>query len=164
MGAVSLKFPERVYTEKEVEIARELIKKGYKHNLTVEGNQNFKQKVNQALEMTKTAGYYEFLRTYIMKIMEIDGLTQLRETEAVIWANKFAVENPVDAASLLIQKANHMKEYLEGELYYGGIAEKRSVEKRIHFLEVLKNKTQEENVKEECKRLLQMWEDSSLVY
>ena len=142
-----MKFPERVYTKKEVKTARELIKKGYKHNLTVQGSPNFKQKVNQALEMIKTAEYYESLRTYIRKIIEIDGLTQLRETEAVIWANKFAVENPVDAASLLIQKANHMKEYLEGELYYGGIAEKRSVEKRIQFLEILKNKTQDENVK-----------------
>jgi hypothetical protein len=159
-----LKFPERVYTEKEVKTARELTEKGYKHNLTVEGSPNFKQKVNQTLELTKTAGCYEFLRTYIRQITEIDGLTQLRETDASIWANKFAVENPVDAASLLIQKANHMKEYLEGKLYYGGTAEKRSVEKRIKFLEVLKSKSQDENVKAECARLLQMWEDSALAY
>jgi len=159
-----MKFPERVYTEKEVKTARELVNQGYKHTLTVEGSSKFEQKVNQALELAKTAGYYEFLRTYIRKIIEIDGLTQLRETEVAIWANKFAVENPVDAASLLIQKANHMKEYLEGELYYGGTAEKRSVEKRIQFLEVLKEKSQDENVKEECARLLQMWEDSSLVF
>jgi hypothetical protein len=156
-----LEFPKRVYTEKEVKTARELVNKGYKHNLTVEGSPNFKQKVNEALELVKTAGYYESLRTYIRKIMEIDGLTQLRETEVEIWANKFAVENPVDAASLLIQKANHMKEYLEGELYYGGNAEKRSVEKRIKFLEVLKEKSQAKSVKEECTRLLQMWEDSA---
>jgi len=159
-----LKFPERVYTEKEVKTARELTKKGYKHNLAVEGSPNFKQKVDQALELIKTAEYYEFLRTYIRQITEIDGLTQLRETEAGIWANKFAVENPVDAASLLIQKANHMREYLEGELYYGGNAEKRSVEKRIQFLEVLKNKSQDENVKDECARLLKMWAESSLAY
>ena len=159
-----MKFPERVYTEKEVKIARALAEKGYKHNLAVEGSPNFKQKVDQALELIKTAEYYEFLRTYIRQITEIDGLTQLRETEAGIWANKFAVENPVDAASLLIQKANHMREYIEGELYYGGTAEKRSVEKRIQFLEVLKSKSQDENVKEECARLLQMWEDSSLAY
>jgi hypothetical protein len=159
-----MKFPERVYTEKEVKTARELTEKGYKHNLTVEGSPKFKQKVDQALELIKTAGYYELLRTYIRQITEIDGLTQLRETEAMIWANKFAVENPVDAASLFIQKANHMKEYLEGELYYGGTAEKRSVEKRIHFLEVLKDKSQDESVKKECARLLQMWEDSALAY
>jgi hypothetical protein len=160
----NLKFPERVYTEKEVKIASALIKEGYKHVLKVEGSSNFKQKVEEALELVKTAGYYEFLRTYIRQIKEIDGITQLRETEAGIWANKFAVENPVDSASLLIQKANHMKEYLEGELYYGGTAEKRSVEKRMQFLEVLKEKSPDENVKEECARLLHMWEDSSLAY
>jgi hypothetical protein len=159
-----LKFPERVYTEKEVRTAREMINKGYKHNLKAEGNTKFEQKVTEALELVKTAGYYEFLRTYIKKIVEIDGLTQLRETEAVVWANKFAVENPVDAASLLIQKANHMREYLEGELYYGGNAEQRSVEKRIKFLEVLEEKTLDESVKEECARLLQMWDDSSTVF
>ena len=157
-------FPEKVYTEEEVKVAKELIDKGYKHHLEVEGSPNFKQKVNQALELVKTAGYYEFLRTYIKQIMEMDGITQLRETEVAIWANKFAVENPVDAASLLVQKANHMKEYLEGELYYGGTAEKRSVEKRIGFLEDLKNKSKDKNVKEECQRLLKMWEDSSLAY
>lgn len=159
-----MKFPERVYTEKEVKTARELVKNGYKHVLTVEGSPKFKQKVNQALELVKTAGYYEFLRTYIRQIKEIDGITQLRETEAGMWANKFAAENPVDAASLLIQKAHHMREYLEGELYYGGNAEKRSVEKRIHFLEVLKEKSQDENVKKECARLLQMWADSSIAF
>ena len=159
-----MEFPERVYTKKEVKTARELVNKGYKHRLTVKGSPNFKQKVSQALELIKTADYYEFFRTYIRQIKEIDGITQLRETEAVLWANKFAVENPVDAASLLIQKANHMKEYLEGKLYYGGNAEKRSVEKRIKFLEVLKEKSQDESVKEECARLLQMWEDSSTVF
>lgn len=159
-----MEFPERVYTEKEVKTARKLVNKGYKHSLTVEGSKDFKQKVNQTLELVKTAGYYDFLRTYIRKIIEIDGLTQLRETEAAMWANKFAVDNPVDAASLLIQKAHHMKEYLEGKLYYGGNAEKRSVEKRIKFLEVLRNKSQNESIKEECSRLLQMWEDSSIAF
>ena len=159
-----MKFPEKVYTTDEVKAAKELIDNGYKHLLTVEGSPSFKQKVEEALDLVKTAGYYEFLRTYIRQIKEIDGITQLRETEAGMWANKFAVENPVDAASLLIQKANHMKEYLEGKLYYGGTAEKRSVEKRIQFLEVLKNKSSDENVKKECARLLQMWEDSSIAY
>ncbi|MEM2968706.1 MAG: hypothetical protein QXJ76_05300, partial [Candidatus Bathyarchaeia archaeon] len=74
------------------------------------------------------------------------------------------VENPVDAASLFIQKASQMKEYLEGELYYGGTAEKRSVEKRMEFLEILKQKTNDESVKAECERLLQMWKDSSIAY
>ncbi len=159
-----MSFPERVYTAEEVKNAKTLVDQGYKHNLTVEGSPDFTQKVNQALELIKTAGYYDFLESYIRKIMEIDGITQLRETEVAIWANKFAVENPVDAASLFIQKAYHMKEYLEGELYYGGNAEKRSVAKRIEFLQTLKDKTSDKAVKEECERLLEMWKDSSLAF
>lgn len=159
-----MEFPERVYTKKEVKTAREMVNKGYKHNLTAQGSTKFEGKVEEALKLVKTAGYFEFLRTYIKKIIEIDGLTQLRETEAVIWANKFAVENPVDAASLLIQKANQMKEYIEGELYYGGTAEQRSVEKRIQFLEILKERSRNESIKEECVRLLQMWEDSTTAF
>ena len=125
---------------------------------------NLRRKVNQALELIKTADYFDLLRTYIKKIVEIDGITQLRETEVAIWASKFAAENPVDAASLFIQKAYHMKEYLEGELYYGGNAEKRSVAKRIEFLHALKEKSSDKAVKEECERLLEMWKDSSLAF
>jgi hypothetical protein len=159
-----VEFPERVYTEEEVKTAKQLIDNGYKHNITVQGNPDFTAKVHKALELVKTAGYYEFLRTYIREITEIDGITQLRETETSIWANKFAVENAVDFASLLIQKAHHMKEYLEGELYYGGTAEKRTVQKRIEFLGVLKNQSSDTSIKEECERLLEMWRESSLAY
>jgi len=155
-----MEFPKKVYTAEEVKKAKELIDKGYKHRLRVKGSPNFVEKVKQALKLVKDAGYYEFLRTYIRQIAEIDGFTQLREAEAAIWANKYAVENPVDAASLFVQKANHMKEYLEGKLYYGGEAEKRSVEKRVEFLEVLKKKSQEKEVKEECGRLLKSWSES----
>jgi hypothetical protein len=157
-------FPERVYTAEEVEVAKSLVNRGHRHNLTIEGSSGFEEKINRALELIKTAGYLDFLVTYIRKIMEIDGITQLRETEVAIWANKFAVENPVDAASLFIQKAYHMKEYLEGELYYGGNAEKRSVAKRIEFLQVLRDKSEDKNVKEECDRLLQLWKESSLAF
>ena len=120
--------------------------------------------MNEILDLLKTANYFDFFTSYIREIVEIDGLTQLRETEVAIWANKFAVENPVDAASLFVQKANHMKEYLEGELYYGGSAEKRSVEKRIEFLRLLRDKSNDPNVKQECERLLEMWRESSLAY
>lgn len=157
-------FPERVYTAEEVKTAKEIIDEGYKHSLTVEGSLDFKEKVNCSLELIKIAGYFEFLSAHIRKIMEIDGITQLRETEVSIWANKFAVENPVDAASLFIQKAYHMKEYLEGELYYGGNAEKRSVAKRIEFLQALMERSDDKNVKEECERLLQLWKESSLAF
>lgn len=157
-----MEFPKRVYTEAEHKIAKELIDEGYKQRLAVEGSLDFRQKVYRALELVKIADYYEFLRTYIRKIIEIDGITQLRETEVAIWANKFSVENPVDAASLLVQKTYHMKQYIDGEIYYGGTSEKQSVEKRMEFLETLKSKSSEQKVKDECERLLQMWKDSSL--
>ena len=157
-----MEFPEKVYTETEHKTAKKLIDKGYKHDLTVEGDADFKQKVNRILELIKTAGCYDFFRTYIREIKEIDGLTQLRETEVALWANKFAVQNTVDAASLFIQKAHHMKQYIDGELYYGGTSEKQTVEKRIEFLKTLKEKTDDKTVKEECERLLQMWAESSL--
>jgi hypothetical protein len=158
-----LKFPKRVYTVEEVEKARELIGKGYKHRLTVRGSQSFKRKVGEARKLLKIAGYYDFLRTNIRKIVEIDGLTQLREGDAAIWANKYTVQNPVDAASFFVQKAYQMREYLEGKLYYGGEAERRSVEKRIEFLETLKSKSQNEDVKEECERLLRSWSETVLL-
>ena len=159
-----MSFPDRVYTAEEVKSAKKAIDQGHKHDLIIEGAPEFRKQVNQSLELIKTAGYFDFLQSYIRKIMEIDGITQLRETEVTIWANKFAVENPVDAASLFVQKAYHMKEYLEGELYYGGNAEKRSVAKRIEFLQTLKVKTSEKDIKEECERLLEMWKDSSIAF
>ena len=159
-----MRFPERVYTTQEVKTAKAMIDRGYKHDLTVEGTPEFKEKVNRALALIKTGAHYDFLVTYIRKIIEIDGITQLRETEVAIWANMFAIENSVDAASLFIQKAYHMKEYLEGELYYGGNAEKRSVTKRIEFLQVLKDKSSDQSVTEECERLLEMWKNSSLAF
>jgi hypothetical protein len=57
-----------------------------------------------------------------------------------------------------------MQEYLELKHYYGGEAEKRSVAKRIEFLEVLKGKSREKEVIAECERLLGLWRDSFLVY
>jgi len=63
---------------------------------------------------------------------------------------------------LLVQKAYSAKEYLDGELYYGGNAEKRSIVKRIEFLQVLKEKTTDPAVKHECQRLLDLWSESSL--
>ncbi|MCW3983508.1 MAG: hypothetical protein NWE96_05880 [Candidatus Bathyarchaeota archaeon] len=157
-----MSFPEKVYTAKELKAARTLVDQGYKHNLVVEGQSEFTKKVKEALEHIKTAGYYDYLQTYIQKIVEIDGMTQLRETEVAIWANKFAVDNPVDAASLFIQKAFSMDEYMHGKLYYGGAAEARSIAKRVEFLQALKEKSQDKEVKEECERLLSLWADSSL--
>jgi len=160
-----LGFPQRLYTTKEVHAAKILIIQGYKHDLiVVDGTDDFKVKVNQALDCLKVAGYYDFFRTYIREITEIDGVTQLRETEVALWANQYAVDNSVDAASLFVQKAYSMKEYLDGELYYGGNAEKRSILKRIEFLNALKEKTVDSIMVQECQRLLDLWSESSLSF
>jgi hypothetical protein len=156
-----LSFPEKVFTGKELKAAKALVDRGHKHNLTVEGEPEFTKKVNQALDLIKDAECYDYLRTYIRSIKEIDGMTQLRQAEVAIWANKFAVDNPVDAASLFIQKAYIMQEYLEGKLYYGGEAERRSIAKRLEFLESLKEKSQDSKVRAECERLLDLWKDNT---
>lgn len=159
-----MEFPKRIYTDEEVKRARELVSQGYKHRIRVRGSPGFQQRARRALELVRTAGYYDFLRTYIRSIEEVDGLTQLRNADATIWANRYAVENPVDAASVFIQKANHMEEYLELKHYYGGEAEKRSVAKRIEFLKALKSKSRETEIVDECERLLSLWRESSLIY
>jgi hypothetical protein len=156
-------FPKRVYTVDEVEKARKLVESGFKHKLSVEGNSVFKQEVEKVLEHVKTARFYDFLRTYIKQIVEIDGFSQLREAEAAIWANILLVENPVEAAGFLVQKAWQMKEFLEGKLYYGGAAEARGVEKRLEFLRALKTKSENIMVKNECEEILRRWTEKNLL-
>jgi len=151
-----MKFPERVYTVKEVKKARALIEKGHKHNLEVSGSPDFKRKVEEALELIKTAEYYDFLRTYIRQIREIGGLSQLREAEAAIWANKYAVADPIEAAGFIIQKAHQMKDFIEGKLYYDK-GEIKAVEKRIEFLRTLRDRSKNQAVKKKCEENLKRW-------
>ncbi|UCE15601.1 MAG: hypothetical protein JSV12_06935 [Candidatus Bathyarchaeota archaeon] len=155
-----MEFPERVYTIEEVQKARELIEKGYMHHLDVRGSPEFKRKVEEALNLVKTAKYYDFLRTYIKQIVEIDGLTQLRESEVAIWASMYIVADPVDAASLFIQKAQQMKDFIEGRLYYE-TGEMRTVKKRIEFLETLKETSKDLDVKKKCEELLKSWTETT---
>lgn len=159
-----MSFPSRTYTEDEVRRARELVADGYRHHIRVSGSEEFRRNVTRALELVKVAGYCDFLTAYIREIVEIDGLTQLRNGDASIWANKYAVNDPPDAASLFVQKANQMKEYLELKHYYSGEAEKRSVKKRIEFLTALKAKSQDRLVIEACERLLNLWREGALAY
>ena len=151
-----MKFPNRVYTVEEVKKARALITKGYKHRLRVVGNPDFKRKVKEALKLIKTAKYYSFLRTYIRQIREIGGLSQLCEAEVAIWANKYAVADPIEAAGFIIQKAQQMKDFIEGRLYYE-TAEVRAVKKRIEFLETLRDRSKDQAVKKECEENLKRW-------
>ena len=155
-----MRFPKRVYTAEEVKKAVNLIGKGYKHNLEVNGSPDFRNKVEEALKLIKTAEYYDFLRTYIRQIREIDGLSQLREAEVAIWASKYAVADPIEAAGFIIQKAQQMKDFIEGRLYYE-TAEVRTVEKRIEFLETLRDRSEDQTVKKKCEENLKRWTETT---
>ena len=151
-------FPERVYTKDEVKQARELIEKGYKHDLKAKGSPEFVAKVEKALNLIKTAGYYDFLRTYISLIREIEGLSQLREEESSVWFNVKALDDPIDDAGFIIQKTQQMKDFIEGRLYYE-TAEIRAVNKRIEFVEALRDKTDNSEIKKRCEENLNKWNE-----
>lgn len=153
-----MEFPERVYTKDEVKQAKQAIDNGYKHDLKTKGTKEFTKKVEQALQLIKTAGYYEFLRTYIRTIREIEGLSQLREQEAAIWFNVKALDDPIDDAGFIIQKAQQMKDFIEGRLYYE-TAEIKAVNKRMEFVETLKEKTDDSDLKKRCTENLKKWNE-----
>jgi len=158
-----VEFPKRVYTEAEVKQARELIEKGYKHQISIVGSQNFKKEIEKTLELIKTAGYYDFLCTYIRQIEEIEGFSQLHESDVVIWANMQMMADTVDAASYIVQKAQQMKDYIEGKLYYG-TGEISAIEKRLGFLEKLKEKSNSQDVKKRCEELLKRWSETKIMF
>jgi hypothetical protein len=157
---VPIKFPKRVYTVDEVEKARELVESGYKHRLTIKGSDSFKNQVREALELVKVAGFYDFLRAHIGRIVEIDGFSQLHEAECAIWANAQLVKNPVEASGFFVQKAFLMREFIQGKPHYGGAAEAQSTVKRIEFLGVLKAKSRSEAVRRKCEALLRRWAET----
>jgi len=151
-----VEFPKRVYTVEEVKKARDVIESGHKHRLTVKGKQEFRQKVKAALKLVKVAKYYDFVRTYVRGIQEIDGISQLREAEAAIWANNYVVADSVDAAGFIVQKTQQMKDYIEGRLYYE-MGEKRAIDKRIEFLKILEKRSRDQTVRERCQEILKKW-------
>jgi len=160
LGKSRSEFPERVYTQDEVQRAKRLIDKGHRHRLRVSGSREFTEKTRDALMLIKEAGYYDFLRTYIREIREIDGLSQLRESESSIWANIYAVQNAVDAACFFMQKAWQMKNYIEGRIYYGHIGETFTAEKVMKFLRELERKTSINKVKEQCRERIKLREEN----
>ena len=151
-------FPERVYTKEEVKQARELIEKGYKHDLKIKGSPEFTARVEKALELITTAGYCDFLRTYIRVIKEISGLSQLREEEAAIWFHVKALDDPIDDAGFIVQKTQQMKDFIEGRLYYE-TAEIKAVNKRLEFVEALRDKTDDPDIKKRCTENLKKWKE-----
>ncbi len=135
------------------------MQKGYKHVLAVQGTPQFKERMNQVIDLVKEADFYEFLRTYIREIVEIEGFSQLHEADAALWANMPMMSDLVNAASYVVQKAQQMKDYLEGNLYYEK-GEARAIEKRLEFLKVLGSKSENLEIKERCEQLLKEWADT----
>jgi hypothetical protein len=156
----STMFPKRVYTQNEVLKAKDLIDEGFKHRLRVVGSQTFKAKVKEALRLVKVAGYYDFLRMYIRTILEINGLSQLREAEAALWANIYAVEDPVDGACFFVQKTWQMKKYIEEAGYHSHQTETLGEQERSRFLKELLEKTKDVKVKEACVKRMLIQKDS----
>jgi len=158
-----LAFPKRIYTQEEVDKARELIQKGYKHTSAIVGSPQFKKKMHKVMELIRTAGYYDFLRTYLRDIVEMEGFSQLREADAALWANMSMLDDIVNAASYVVQKAQQMKDYLEGKLYYG-TGEIDAIEKRIEFLRILQTKSKSPEVRKRCEALLKEWADTRMQF
>jgi hypothetical protein len=152
-----------VYTQEEVAKAQELIKKGYKHTLKVEGTSQFKNEIKKVLDLIRAADYYDFLRTYIRQIVEMEGFSQLHEADAAIWANMSMLIDPVDAASYIVQKAQQMKGYLEGNLYYG-TGEIPAIEKRLEFIKTLKSKSKNADITKRCDELLKKWAETKIQF
>ena len=157
-----MEFPRRIYTVKEFMQARDCVKKGYRHRLKVSGSRDFKEKVKRIKSLLHTADYYDFLRTYIRCIKEIEGMGQLRETEATIWLNKYLVENPVEGARFIVQKAQQMQDYLDGKQYYDK-GEMAAVKKSIEFLRVLGSKRINEDLKQQCLASLKQWTEERVL-
>lgn len=155
-------FPRRIYTVQEFAAARDALAEGHKHLLKVRGSDEFKVKVKEILALIKLAGYYDFLRTYIRQLSEIDGVSQLREAEATIWLNRFVVSNPFEGARFIIQKTEQMKAYLDGKLYYFG-GEMAAVNRSIAFLGELKEKIKSEDLRSRCDEVLKQWKEAKIV-
>ena len=157
-----MEFPRRIYTVKEFMKARECVEKGYKHRLKVVGSAEFKEKVKRIKSLLRITGYYDFLRTYIRQIEEIDGISQLRETEATIWLNDYMIKNPCNGARFIIQKAYQMRDYLRGKQFYEK-GEMVAIEKSIEFLRALQGKRLSDDLKEKCKNALDQWTEDTIL-
>jgi len=153
---VKAEFPERVYTDEEIQLAQKLIGENYKHRLKVAGKSMFRKRVEKILSLVRIAGYYDFFRTYIRSVIEIDGIGQLREYEAAIWANVHNVDDPVEGARFLVQKAYQMKSYLERDPYHE-YGEVMAIQKSLEFLEELKKASKNDDLRKRCEEALRTW-------
>jgi len=154
-------FPITLYSAEDLDKARKLIANGYRHELRVIGRSEFKRRVEATLKLIEEAGYDDFFRSYLKVIRESRGFSQLRETEASLWANIYTVEDSVEGASYFIQKAEQMKMFLEGIIHFTGEGESLATKKRVEFLRALREKTRDSRVRKECEKKIKLWEEST---
>ena len=159
---MEMAFPEKLITEEEIRRARELIGAGYRHDIQVRGSEGFVRAVQEALELVREAGeaYWDMVRAYIRSIVEIEGFSQLRPDEACLWMSPETAENPVLAASLIVQKAVQMRNYIEGKPFYGHKCEMETTEARYEFVRALREKARDGRIKRLCDEVLSELEAS----
>ncbi len=151
-----MSFPERIYTLDEYQKAKAAIEKGHKHRLKIIGDAQFKDLVTKILDLIQMAKYGELLRTYIRQIRQIDGISQLRETEASIWMNTEAVKDSLKGARFVIQKMFQMKAYMEGRAWYL-LGESLAVKESLEFLRTLKERLKNPKLITRCEKLIDAW-------
>lgn len=157
-----MSFPDRIYTIEEFMRARKSIEEGHIHRLRIMGQAAFKYKVKKTLALIKKAKYYTVLRTYIRRICEIEGMSQLRETEATIWLNHHVLNDPIESARFIIQKTYQMKAYLEGEKYYLK-GELPAIDESITFLQKLEEKLIDKKMKTQCNEVIKQWTEKTVL-
>jgi hypothetical protein len=68
----------------------------------------------------------------------------------------------VEGARFIIQKAQQMKDYLDGKQYYDK-GEMVAVKKSIEFLKVLESKRINEDLKQQCIDSLKQWTEERIL-
>jgi hypothetical protein len=155
-------FPSRVYTVEEFKAAREAVARGHRHRLRVIGSKGFKEKVKAILNLIELAGYMDLLKTYIREVKEVQGLSQLRETEVSVWLSGILASDPVEGARFLVQKTLQMKAYLEGQCWYI-LGELPAVRGSIEFLRKLSGRlSAKDRLKERCEEAVRMWTEDRI--
>lgn len=110
----------------------------------------------------KAAGFYDVLRTYIRRISEVDGVSQLREADATIWLNVYMLRNRFECARFIIQKAEQMKNFLGAEQNYF-VGERLAVKRSVAFLAKLKDCITDVKSKAQCEEVLRQWREARIV-
>jgi hypothetical protein len=149
-------FPERVYTLDEYRKARAAIKNGHRHRLRLVGDVHFRDLVFRILDLIKLAGYDGFLRTYIKQICQIEGISQLRETESSVWMSNVVAQDSLEGARFVTQKTFQMKAYIEGRAWYFS-GESAAIKESLEFLRVLKERLKDPELRTRCEKMIEAW-------